>query len=33
VLGFFFVGCVSPEAAAKYQARRGPIEDKVTWVA
>jgi len=33
VLGFFFVGCVAPEAASKYQARRGALDDKVTWMA
>ena len=33
VLGFFFVGSVAPEAASKYQARRGALDDKVTWMA
>ena len=31
VLGFFHVGAVTPEGAAKYRGRRGALDDKVAW--
>lgn len=32
VLGFFHVGAVTPEGAAKYRGKRGPLDGKVTWM-
>ena len=31
VLGFFHVGAVTPEGAAKYRGKRGALDDKVAW--
>jgi len=33
VLGFFHVGVAPPKTVASYKARRGPLADKVRWIA